>query len=122
MDEDRFYQEYRPWGRFLQFCENKQTTVKIIEVHPGEQLSLQKHQHRDELWIALDPGLVALVGDKTIFMKDVSVAVEPVFITRGTKHSIKNTQLVHNAKFLEVAFGDFDEADIERIKDVYGRK
>ncbi len=116
------YEEERPWGRFLQFTENENTTVKLIEVKPQEQLTVQRHQNRDELWIALDPGLVALVGDDTVFMKDVEVGLEPVFIPRKTVHSIKNANLVSDARFLEIAFGKFDENDIERLRDAYGRK
>lgn len=115
------YEEKKPWGRFIQFCCNTQSTVKVIEVEPGEQLSVQRHKNRDELWIALDPGLVALVENETVFMKDIEVEVEPVFIPRNTIHSIKNTNLVSKAKFIEISFGDFNENDIERIQDIYGR-
>lgn len=115
------YEETRPWGKFLQFTENENTTVKIIEVKPQQQLSVQRHQNRDELWMALDPGLVALVGDETVFMTDVEVGIEPVFVPRGTTHSVKNANLVSDARFLEISFGEFDENDIERLRDVYGR-
>ncbi len=112
---------HRPWGKFVQFCKNKNTTVKIIQVEPGQQLSVQKHQYRDEMCIALDQGLVALVGDDTIFMKDIVVAEEPIWIPRGTTHSIKNANVGLTVRFLEISFGDFDEEDIERIRDDYGR-
>lgn len=115
------YEEERPWGRFIQFSKNQQTTVKIIEVKPQQQLSVQTHKNRDELWVALDPGLVALVGEDTVFMTDIEIGLEPVFIPRNTIHSIKNANLVSDARFLEIAFGEFDEDDIERIRDVYGR-
>lgn len=111
----------RPWGKFVQFCKNEKTTVKIIEVDPGHQLSVQKHANRDELWVALDRGLVALIGDDTIFMKDIEVAEEPVWIPRGTVHSIKNANVGLKARFMEISFGEFDEDDIERIRDNYGR-
>lgn len=122
MSFQRPYEEERPWGKFIRFTENENTTVKIIDVKPQQQLSVQRHQNRDELWVALDSGLVALVGENTIFMTTVAVKVDPVFIPRGTVHSIKNTNLVSNARFLEVAFGSFDENDIERLQDIYGRK
>lgn len=111
----------RPWGKFVQFCKNENATVKIIEVQPGQQLSVQKHQNRDEMWIALDQGLVALVGDDTIFMRDIEIAEEPVWIPRDTVHSIKNANVGIPAKFLEISFGEFDEDDIERLQDQYGR-
>jgi len=73
------------------------------------------------MWIALDQGLVALVGDNTILMKDIAIAEEPVWIPRGTVHSIKNANVGITARFLEISFGAFDEEDIERIRDDYGR-
>jgi len=111
----------RPWGKFVQFCENQSTTVKIIEIEPGHQLSVQKHAHRDEMWVALDQGLVALIGDETIFMRDIEIAEEPVWVPRDTLHSIKNTNVGLRARFLEISFGKFDEEDIERVRDNYGR-
>jgi mannose-6-phosphate isomerase len=113
--------DLRPWGKFVQFCKNEVTTVKIIEVEPGHQLSVQKHANRDEMWIALDQGLVALVGDDTVFMKDIEIAEEPVWIPRGTVHSVKNANVGLKARFMEISFGTFDEEDIERIRDDYGR-
>jgi mannose-6-phosphate isomerase len=113
--------DVRPWGKFVQFCKNDNATVKIIEVEPGHQLSVQKHANRDEMWVALDRGLVALIGDDTVFMKDIEIAEEPVWIPRGTVHSIKNANVGLKARFMEISFGTFDEEDIERIRDDYGR-
>jgi len=48
----------KPWGSFDQYALNTQCTVKILTCNPGQQLSLQRHRHRDELWVALDPGVV----------------------------------------------------------------
>ena len=53
----RIYEEKRPWGGFRRYTHNELSTVKVITVKPGEVLSLQYHHHRDELWVALDPGL-----------------------------------------------------------------
>lgn len=104
--------DIHPWGKFTQFFKNENTTVKIIEVQPRHQLSVQKHEKRDEMWIALDQGLVALVGEDTIFMKDIEIGEEPVWIPKGIVHSIKNTNEALPSRFLEISFGDFDEDDI----------
>ena len=109
----------RPWGDFQQYCHNQETTVKIITVKSGEQLSTQQHLYRDELWVPLDPGLVALVGSETFILNPYKRDL--VYIPRKTKHSMKNTSLIGSARFLEVAFGHFDEDDIERFEDRYGR-
>lgn len=109
--------DIRPWGKFTQYTENEPTTVKIIEVNPGEQLSKQRHIRRDELWIALDHCLVAYVNDVAIPMD----SGQKVFIPRRTIHTIKNWSSIEAARFLEIAFGHFDEDDIERLEDKYGR-
>lgn len=108
----------RPWGKFTQFSHNQNTTVKIIEVNPQEQLSTQRHRFRDELWVALDEGLVTKIDDKESFLSKGQV----VFVPRKTIHTIRNNRKLEKARFLEVAFGHFDEGDIERLEDRYGRK
>ncbi len=108
--------DFRPWGKFTQYAHNEQVTVKIIEVKPQQKLSVQRHQKRDELWVALDHGLYALIGDETIRM----LPDHEYFIPRGTIHSVENVCPVA-ARFLEIAFGHFDEDDIERLEDKYGR-
>ncbi len=44
------------WGYFEQYSHNLSSTVKIITVEPAGMLSRQYHDHRDELWVVLDPG------------------------------------------------------------------
>ena len=45
-----YEKEQRPWGNFERFTLNEKTTVKIITVNAGEELSLQKHNNRTEFW------------------------------------------------------------------------
>jgi len=109
-------EETRPWGKFEQFSENEPSTVKIITVNPGEQLSIQRHQKRGELWIALDTGLIR-------YHKGEWRVIHPgamEYIRTGETHSMKN-EGSKPARFLEIAFGQFDEDDIERLEDKYGR-
>lgn len=108
--------DHRPWGKFTQYTHNQKTTVKIIEVEPQQKLSTQRHQSRDELWIPLDQGLYALIGDETIRM----LPNHEYYILRGTVHNIQNLCPIR-ARFLEIAFGHFNEDDIERLDDKYGR-
>ena len=105
----------KPWGRFIQYVLNQPVTVKILEVQAGEQLSYQYHEHRSELWVPLDEGAcINLDGEL-----QRPAPMEPVFIPQGAKH-----QLIGEAKdyrIMEIAFGHFDEADIVRLSDKYGR-
>ncbi len=105
----------KPWGLFEQFVLNGKCTVKILTVKPNQQLSLQMHQHRDEMWIAVDAGLVAEVGDKKTSLKQG----DRVFIKRGTRHRLFGR--ASGGRVLEISLGFFDENDIVRLEDVYGR-
>ncbi|MER6944859.1 phosphomannose isomerase type II C-terminal cupin domain [Nonomuraea sp. NPDC000554] len=105
----------RPWGNFERFTLNESSTVKIIEVAAGQRLSLQRHEHRDELWVALDPGCVFEVNGERI---EPAVG-ERVLIRAGQTHRLSSSG--PTARILEVAFGHFDEDDIERLEDAYGR-
>ena len=106
----------RPWGKFELLALNTAVSVKIITVRPRQRLSLQRHEHRDEWWTILDPGLqVELDGEP-----GEAVVGDRLWIPRGTTHRIGNSHRAP-ARFLEVAFGDFDERDIERLDDDYQR-
>jgi mannose-6-phosphate isomerase len=107
--------DHRPWGSFRRYSHNEPSTVKLITVEAGQTLSLQRHRHRDELWIVLDPGLTVEVdGERT-----VANAGDEFFIPRGVLHRVGAGG--QRARFVEIAFGEFDEDDIERVEDAYGR-
>jgi mannose-6-phosphate isomerase len=106
----------RPWGKFERYCLNEPVTVKIITVEPGQQLSLQRHRHRDELWVALDDELIVEIDGQTSRAK----TGDRFFVRRGQNHRVASPK-DHTVRFLEVAFGDFTETDIERLADDYGR-
>ena len=60
----------KPWGRFDQFTHNEISTVKILTVNPNKRLSLQSHDKREEMWIALDDGVITEIdGTSTILQK-----------------------------------------------------
>jgi mannose-6-phosphate isomerase len=114
-DAPRPYQEKRPWGDFIEFMKNTASTVKIITVNPGESLSLQHHKNRDEFWHIISGEGSATIGDITHPL----YAGSEHFVTRGTAHRLTagSTSLV----VLEIALGEFDENDIVRLEDRYGR-
>ena len=109
------YREERPWGSFERFTLNEPSTVKIITVNPSEAFSLQKHKGRDEWWkILAGNGKVTIGNEK----RDINDGDE-YFLPRGTEHRIEaGTSAV---VFLEISFGEFDENDIVRLEDRYGR-
>ena len=113
---DEVFVSERPWGQFQQFVSNEAVTVKIITVNPGQRLSLQTHGHRDEMWQVLDVPLDLQIDDRTW----AAQAGERVWVPRGSRHRMANGGAVPG-RLLEIAFGDFDEDDIERIQDDYDR-
>lgn len=108
-------QDERPWGGFRQFAHNALCTVKVLTVADGQLLSLQSHRNRDELWVVLDEGLqIEIDGEKT-----VAHPGDEFVIARGARHRVGSVG--GTGRILEISFGDFDEDDIERYEDVYGR-
>jgi len=105
----------RPWGNFKQFVHNKKCTVKIIEIKPRQQLSLQYHKKRDEEWYFLDKAMVQL-GKKKFRVKPGEI----VKVHKKKAHRV--IAGLRKVRFLEISYGSFSEGDEIRIEDKYGRK
>ncbi len=111
-----YEKEERPWGGFERFTLNEQTTVKIISIKPGEAFSLQTHAHRDEFWrIIKGSGTVEIGEDGTRQAREGDTFYTP----RGFIHRAEGGP--EGLTFLEIAHGNFDENDITRLEDKYGR-
>jgi len=104
----------RPWGKFKQFVLNKKCTVKIIELLPRQELSLQVHKQREEEWYFLTSGIVQIGRRKRKVNKE-----EIVHIGKNIPHRI----IAGNKKVLvlEISFGNFKEGDEIRLEDKYER-
>ncbi|MCG2717622.1 MAG: phosphomannose isomerase type II C-terminal cupin domain [Nanoarchaeota archaeon] len=112
--EEKFSVE-KPWGKFEQFCKNKSCTIKVLSIKPNEQLSLQYHHFRDEFWRVIQGEAELVIDKKTIKAREN----DEVVIPKKTLHRIitKNSPV----KILEISYGHFDEEDIVRLEDKYGR-
>ena len=106
----------KPWGSFERYTHNLASTVKIITVAPEGVLSSQYHHKRDELWVVLDAGALVELGGEVL---EHGVG-EELFIPRGTVHRL-SAGGEEPVRILEISFGEFDEGDIVRLDDVYGR-
>jgi mannose-6-phosphate isomerase-like protein (cupin superfamily) len=105
----------RPWGSFKIIGRfSGRITVKIVRINPNSRLSLQFHAHRDEEWTVLSGRATATVGDRKYYMNvgDRATAF------RTWKHRLESDI---GSELLEVSYGDFDEDDIVRLGDDYGR-
>lgn len=109
------YEEKRPWGGFTQFTHNELSTVKILKVTAGEAFSLQRHSNREEFWLVINGKAKVTIGDSTKEAK----AGDHFFVPVETLHQVEG---ITDVEILEIALGNFDEDDIVRIKDKYGRK
>jgi len=116
--------DYRPWGHFKQYSTESGITLKEITVLPSKRLSLQSHKLRDEKWIFIGPKFhVELTESRSPL--DITTLLSPdpgnvIDIPRGWKHRLENTgtEIGH---IIEISFGEFDENDIDRFEDDYGR-
>ncbi len=109
------HKEKRPWGGFERFTSNEKSTVKILTIKPKQEFSLQYHKKRKEFWRFLDNPAEVTLGKKIIKAKKG----DEFFIMRGIMHRIKAFSKEVNV--LEIAFGSFDENDVIRVEDRYGR-
>ena len=105
----------RPWGMEEILTINEPATVKILTIDPGQRTSLQYHNHRKEFWKMIEGEATFEINGKMIEAKN------------GDEVDIEN-KMTHRligkdkpAKILEISFGEFDENDIVRISDDYGR-
>jgi len=115
MDLSNYEKEVRPWGSFERFTLNDVSTVKLITVSPNEVLSLQAHEHRDEHWRVVRGSGSVVIGDETLPAQEGSEFDVP----RMTKHRMAGGP--EGLQVLEIATGEFDENDITRFDDKYGR-
>ncbi|AKB28762.1 Mannose-6-phosphate isomerase, bifunctional enzyme [Methanosarcina siciliae T4/M] len=107
----------RPWGFYEILAQKPGYKVKRITVLPQEQISLQRHAHRNEHWY-----VVSGEGRVTKNNNHIKVLIgDTVDIPINEVHRVKNTG-IQNLVFIEIAEGDYlGEDDIERLEDKYGR-
>ncbi len=115
MEQGYPFDVVRPWGNFRQFTKNTPVTVKILTLNPGEILSLQSHEKRAEFWHVISgSGFVEIDAKR----QDVKPGDE-IEARLGAKHRMGSGP--DGLQVLEIAFGEFDEEDITRFEDKYGR-
>lgn len=105
----------RPWGEFDQFTKNEDTTVKLHMVLPHSAWSLQYHNNRSEFWRIVSGHPMITIGEKRFESKPGDEFVVP----QKELHRLETGE--EGATILEICYGNFDEEDIVRIEDKYGR-
>lgn len=108
----------RPWGFYKTTILNDYFQSKVISVKPGQQLSLQSHNYREEHWIVAHGKGLAQIEKSDIKIESGS----SLFIPKGAKHRLSNIDSKENLIITEVQIGDYlGEDDIIRYEDNYGR-
>jgi mannose-6-phosphate isomerase len=107
----------RPWGSFKQYAHNRDCTVSLMTVLPGQRLSLQSHTGRAELWVILDDGAVVQVGTTVRTHR----TGDEIWIPANEKHRLASNPGSNPVRVLEVAFGNWQQADITRYEDDFKR-
>lgn len=108
----------RPWGFYKTTILNDFFQSKVIYIMPGEALSLQSHQRREEYWIVINGEGKIQIGESI----HPVIPGESFFIPKGCKHRLTNTSKIDTLILTEVQLGDyFGEDDIVRYEDIYHR-
>mgnify|MGYP001585322833 CR=1 FL=1 len=104
----------KPWGDYLILEKYPDYWLKKLSIRKGEELSLQNHKNRSEIWVVLR-GKVKVQKGENFFILEKG---DHVKINKKEKHRIHG---LSNAIIMEAAFGQPREKDIKRYQDKYGR-
>ncbi len=108
---------FRPWGSYESLTSGDGFQVKRLIVNPGQQLSLQLHQHRAEHWVVVHGTAEVVNGDSELILS----ADQSTYIPLGVKHRLSNPgpEVLELIEVQSVSY--LGENDIIRFDDVYGR-
>ncbi|UZK04446.1 mannose-1-phosphate guanylyltransferase/mannose-6-phosphate isomerase [Venatoribacter cucullus] len=113
---------FRPWGCYEILHPGDGYKIKRLQVKPGGQLSLQRHQQRAEHWVVVRGEATVIRQQDGELTQEILHANESTFIALGDVHALANhgnTLL----EMIEVQSGEYlGEDDIERLQDIYGRE
>lgn len=104
----------KPWGSYKLFSKNQKTTIKILNLEKGKRTSLQVHKNRSEKWHLLQGQAIATLDSEITLMPGDEISIE-----KNQPHRLK---AITDVSILEISFGNFEENDIKRIDDDFGRK
>jgi len=112
--------ERRPWGQFENLDGTNLWNLKTLCVNANSRLSLQKHEKRSEIWVVAH-GNITTETRKTLRGRSIVKHLKPgeiLIVPVGMLHRISSKK---GGVLVEVAIGKFDENDITRYEDDYGR-
>ena len=108
---------HRPWGAYEILGGGEGFQVKRLTINPGAAISLQKHRHRSEHWVAVKGTAKVSIEDEEFTLS----ANESTYVSIGTTHRLENPG-DGPLEIIEVEIGDYlGEDDVVRLKDNYDR-
>ena len=107
----------KPWGYEIRWAMNDKYLGKILRIEPGQKLSRQYHEMKDETIYVLDGVFVLELGQgdkliRIIMHKGTTRRIEP-----GTVHRFSATS--KGCTLIEVSTPEIN--DVVRLEDEYGR-
>ncbi|MDH4330438.1 MAG: mannose-1-phosphate guanylyltransferase/mannose-6-phosphate isomerase [Candidatus Moranbacteria bacterium] len=93
---------HRPWGKYETLIDGTRHKVRKITIYPGENLQLQKHEHRAEHWIVIKGSANVINGKEKMTLKKN----EGTFISSGVTHKLSNAGKT-NLEMIEVQTGEY---------------
>jgi len=109
--------EVRPWGKFETLSTSPVFYIKKITVSPEKRLSYQSHSQRAEHWYVISGTGKVILDEQSLQAKAGDSFDIPIL----AKHRIENTDDKMDLIFIEISTGSFDENDIVRFEDDFGR-
>lgn len=106
-----------PWGHWELLAVHADYVIKHVRISSGMRLSLQRHFHREEVWVITRGTAKVTLGEEVSLL----VAGDSIRIPLRAWHRIENVG-EGMLEFVETQTGSrFDEDDIERKEDDFGR-
>tara|TARA_R110000822_G_scaffold194933_1_gene333149 strand:- start:2197 stop:2535 length:339 start_codon:yes stop_codon:yes gene_type:complete len=108
----------KPWGHEIRWAINNKYLGKILRINPGQKLSRQYHEQKDETIYVLEGVLIMELGidkdqERIIMNPGASKRIVPGTIHRFCAPS-------DGCTLIEVSTPEID--DVVRLQDDYGRK
>lgn len=110
---------HRPWGSYRNHLGNDAWHLKTLHLNAGTRLSLQRHSLREELWVLVQGDAIATQGDSLNALTQFPLSKGvPFKVPVGSIHRLESK---NGCSIVEIMYGTYDEEDIERLEDDYGR-
>jgi len=113
--------EVRPWGFFQDLSHTSNWHIKTIHIQKDAILSLQAHKKREEHWMVVEGVIIAEVWWRNNKKEETILKVGDKFLV-PVEHKHRVSSYKGDAVIVEISLGEFDENDIKRYSDKYGRK